>query len=182
MFDLPFHPIVVHIPLALSALMPILIGVVLWGQKKEWFSPKTWLLLVFLQTLVVGTGYIAMQLGERDGEKVERVVAESFIEAHEEWAEIFVWTDAGLLVLMVVPVVIKRARFAKPLSLAGAVLALIPAIYAGHSGGHWSIDTVLHRFSCKRTQRFLQKVPRKTLHLLCPKNRSENNSNCTEWK
>lgn len=135
MFDLPFHPIAVHIPLTLSVLMPILIGIVLWGQKKEWFSPKTWLLLIFLQTLLVGTGFVAMQLGELDGEKVERVVAESFIEAHEEWAEVFVWTGACLLIVMVVPAVIVRARFFKPLSLAGAVLALIPAIYTGHSGG-----------------------------------------------
>ncbi|MDH5493969.1 MAG: hypothetical protein OEY14_18610, partial [Myxococcales bacterium] len=99
MNEIPIHPAIVHLPIALAMLMPLfalLIGLAVHRRKlPRW----TWAFALGLQVLLVGSGMVAMQTGEHDEEIVEEIVPEQAIEAHEEAAEVFVWTGAGLVVL-----------------------------------------------------------------------------------
>lgn len=98
MGSLPTHPIIVHIPIALGVLMPfIALGTLLaWWRGR---LPKgAWVGVVLLQVVLVGAGIAAMETGEDEEERVESVVAERFIERHEEAAEVFVWGAGGALV------------------------------------------------------------------------------------
>jgi hypothetical protein len=49
------------------------------------------LALVALQTLLLGAGLFAMSTGEREEERVERVVPEAALSTHEAAAEQFIW-------------------------------------------------------------------------------------------
>ena len=54
-----------------------------------------------------------------------QVVAESYIETHEEAAESLVWASAGVLLLMAVPLALPRGRPRQALLLGALVGTLI---------------------------------------------------------
>lgn len=77
-----FHPKVVHIPIALGVLMPLLAGGVLLAWWRQWLPARSWVLVVALQAIVLGSGIVALQTGESEEDRVERVVPEQAIEEH----------------------------------------------------------------------------------------------------
>lgn len=129
-----FHPKVVHLPMALAVLMPLVSGGVLFAWWRGWFDRRVWVLVFLLQAALVGSGALAMNTGERDEERVEQVVAEEHIEAHEEAAEIFVWASAALLLLMAVPLVLPDVRARQAVSL-GAFLGTLVVFGLGYTAG-----------------------------------------------
>lgn len=138
MDGLPWHPKIVHLPLALAMLMPLVAG----GLSIAWWRGvmprRTWVIVWTLQAILVGGGVLAMRTGEADEERVERVVAERFIERHEQAAEAFVWAAAGVLLVMLVAALLPDERVARVVataSVAGTVLVLALAYRAGDAGG-----------------------------------------------
>ncbi|HLU38194.1 MAG TPA: DUF2231 domain-containing protein [Planctomycetota bacterium] len=107
----PLHPMVVHLPMALSVLMPVLAGILCVATWRGWLPGKSWLLVIAAQALLVGSGFVALRTGEHDEDRVERVVAKSVIHEHEEAAEVFV--DAGLVALGIalLPMFLGRSRW-----------------------------------------------------------------------
>nr|NIQ02687.1 hypothetical protein [Nitrospinaceae bacterium]NIR56627.1 hypothetical protein [Nitrospinaceae bacterium]NIS87090.1 hypothetical protein [Nitrospinaceae bacterium]NIT83944.1 hypothetical protein [Nitrospinaceae bacterium]NIU46135.1 hypothetical protein [Nitrospinaceae bacterium] len=99
MFDLPLHPIVVHFPIVLGSLLPVLAILLVWGIKKWQLTPKVWVLVSFVALVYTLSATTAVLLGEEDEEKVEKVVAEKVIEEHEEAGELIPWL-AGTLFLV----------------------------------------------------------------------------------
>jgi uncharacterized membrane protein len=95
MEQLLFHPKVVHLPMALAVLMPLIAGGGLFAIWRGWLDRRAWAGVVLFQAVLVGAGALAMNTGEREEHRVEKVVAEAQIEAHEEAAEVFVWGRAG---------------------------------------------------------------------------------------
>ncbi len=95
-----FHPKVVHVPMALGVLMPLIAGGLLLAWWRAWLPRRAWLLAVGLQAILVGSGVLALRTGEVEEERVEGVVADRYIESHEEAAEAFVWASGGVLGLM----------------------------------------------------------------------------------
>lgn len=134
MDQLLFHPKVVHLPIALAVLMPLVSGGVLFAWWRGWFDRRIWVLVFLLQGVLVGSGALAMNTGEREEERVEQVVAEEHIEAHEEAAEVFVWASAALLLLMAVPLVLSESRGRQALSL-GAFLGTLIVFALGYKAG-----------------------------------------------
>src|SRR5688500_15819798 len=96
-----FHPSLVHIPMALGILMPLIAGALFLAWWRGWLPRRAWLLAIGLQAILVGVGILAMRSGEAEEDRVERVVAKEHIDAHEEAAEGFVWTSGGVLAVMV---------------------------------------------------------------------------------
>ena len=138
MDELLFHPKLVHLPVALAVLMPLVTGGVLLAWWRGWFDRRVWVLVFALQALLVGSGALAMNTGEKEEERVERVVAEEHIEAHEEAAEIFVWASGAVLLLMAVPLVLPNGRTRQALLLGGFFGTLIVfglGYRAGEAGG-----------------------------------------------
>ncbi len=135
MFDLPIHPIIVHFPIALSFIIPLILVLVFIGTKKDLFTSKVLIIPLLLQLIVVGSGYLAMEFGEDDEEKVEKVVAEQHIEEHEEAAEFFIYSQSVVLALLLAALFLQSVGILKPLALIASVLAIYPTILTGHSGG-----------------------------------------------
>ncbi len=134
MDQLFFHPKLVHLPMALAVLMPLVSGGVLLAWWRGWFDRRVWVLVFMLQAALVGSGALAMNTGEREEERVEQVVAEEQIETHEEAAEVFVWASAALLLLMAVPLVLPDARARQMVAL-GAVLGTLVISGLGYAAG-----------------------------------------------
>lgn len=133
-----FHPKVVHLPMALAILMPFITGGALFAWRRGWFDRRTWVAVFLLQAVLVGSGAGAIKTGEREEDRVEQIVAEHHVEAHEEAAEVFVWASAAVLVVMALPLALPAGRARKAASLAALLGTLIVFGFgyrAGEAGG-----------------------------------------------
>lgn len=132
----PLHPAVVHLPVALAVLLPLLSHLGLLAIERHWLPVRAWSVVVLLTcTLVLGS-WAAMSTGEADEERVESVVAESYIEAHEEAAEGFLAVSVVLLAVASLGLASGRAgRIARMASLPLTILLLVAGARVGHLGG-----------------------------------------------
>lgn len=133
-----FHPKLVHVPMALGVLMPIISAGLLLAWWRKWLPPRAWLVAVGLQAALVGSGILAMKTGSAQEDRVEAVVAESAIERHEEAAEQFVWASGAVLALMLLAAAAAARRpgpaFATVATL-GTVVVLGFGYRTGEAGG-----------------------------------------------
>jgi uncharacterized membrane protein len=133
-----FHPKVVHIPIALGVLMPIIAGGVLLAWWRSWLPRRGWYLAIGLQAILLGSGILALRSGEAEEDRVERVVAESAIEAHEEAAEVFVWASGAVLALMLLAAALSAGPAGLPTAAAatlGTLVVLGLGYRTGQAGG-----------------------------------------------
>ncbi len=120
-----FHPKIVHLPVALGMLMPLVSGAIVIAWWRNWLPARAWLITVILQSVLVVSGVTAMKTGEMEEERVERVVSEHFIEEHEEAAETFVWAAAAVLAAMLLGVATSRLSIGLSIATAAALATLI---------------------------------------------------------
>jgi uncharacterized membrane protein len=129
----PLHPAVVHFPIAVTFLLPVLIVVFAMMIRANKMTPKGWLIIVGLQLAVVISGYVSLETGETEEHKVEKVISKSLIHEHEEAAEIFVGSTVIALVLSIAAFFIRKEIGFK-LKLGIAVLTLISCYLAYRTG------------------------------------------------
>ena len=124
----PLHPKLVHLPIALAVLMPLISIGLLAAWWRGVLPRRTWVIAAALQVLLVGSGLAALRTGEADEERVEAVVPEAALEAHEAAANTFVLASAAVLVLALLAVALPRERAARTLASepSGAVWAKKP--------------------------------------------------------
>lgn len=138
MEGLPLHPAIVHIPLGLSLVVPLLAAVAALAVWKGWMDRQVWIGVIAVQAILFGGGLLAQETGGDEEEVVEHVVAEERIEEHEEKAETFV-TVAGVTLAVSVAAffipaeTLALAAMGLTVLLSLAVLGLGVAV--GHSGG-----------------------------------------------
>lgn len=101
MDTLPLHPKIVHLPIALAVLMPLITAGLLIAWWRDMLPRRTWWIAVALQAVLVGSGLYARETGEADEERVEARVGEAPLEAHEEAATVFV--IGALVALAAIP-------------------------------------------------------------------------------
>lgn len=133
-----FHPKLVHVPMALGVLMPLVAGGLLLAWWRNWLPGRAWFLAVGLQAILFGSGILALKSGEAEEDRVERVVAERFIEEHEEAAELFVWSSGGVLVIMLLAGALGSRRSALPaaaVATLGTLVVLGLGYRTGQAGG-----------------------------------------------
>ncbi len=138
MDDLLFHPKVVHLPMALAFLMPLLAGGVALACLRGWLPWRTWTLVLLLQSAMLGSGLMAMKTGEAQEHRVEQVVAEQLIERHAGAAETFLWATAFALALMGAPLFLREGDLRNALvifSCVATVVVLALASRVGDAGG-----------------------------------------------
>jgi uncharacterized membrane protein len=131
--QVPFHPMIVHFPLAMTFIMPVLILVFASMIKSNKMTPKSWLIIIGLQLAVVITGYIALDSGETEEQAVEKVVNKKLIHEHEESAEIFVGSTVLALVLSIAVFFIRK-EISFPIKLAIAFISLVSCFLAYKTG------------------------------------------------
>lgn len=137
MFGLPLHPILVHLPLALSVLAPLVVLLSLIAGYRRGDGRKPWAAVVLIQGLLLGSAFLAVQAGERDEEKVEKVLAsEDPLEVHEEAGELFLKGAAAAFVLALAGLAAGRVGLTgRALGSLAALAVLGLGLQAGHSGG-----------------------------------------------
>jgi hypothetical protein len=132
----PLHPAVVHLPIALALLIPLLALLTLWVIATGFLPPRAWSLLVVLQALLVGSAWLALETGEEQEDRVEQVVAEQHIDEHEEAAERFIATAGAGLALIALGLFPGRAgKVGRIAGLAATLVVLAAGVAVGHSGG-----------------------------------------------
>ncbi len=135
MFDLPLHPIVVHFPIVLGALLPLLAILLWWAVKKWQWTPKVWALVSAVALVYSLSAVTAVQLGEADEEKVEKIVSERVIEEHEEAGELIPWIAGTLFLISLGGLSVKYSKQAQLALIVLSLVAVVPLINAGHTGG-----------------------------------------------
>ena len=134
----PLHPALVHLPLGLAFILPALALGFAWVAWKSPLKRRAWTLIVVLQAVLLGAGFVAMNTGEREGERIERAVPKAAIERHEELAEQFLWATGITLVVAAGALVFRRPGAVRTLTGAAVVGTLVVAAAAlrvGHAGG-----------------------------------------------
>ncbi len=132
----PLHPALVHIPIALALLVPLMAAAAVLAIRFDVLPRRVWSGVVLLSFVLVIGSWVAMETGEADEEIVERVVAESFIEAHEEAAELFM--VMGVVVAAVAVAGLLAGSVGQFARLAALVLSfglLASGVRVGHLGG-----------------------------------------------
>lgn len=137
----PLHPAVVHLPIALAVLLPLLVLFALWlGRNADEVIPDKlraiWLPVVLLAFILSASSFAAQETGEDQEERVEEVVSEDAIESHEERAELFVWMS-GLLFIASIAGLVPGAtgRYGRYVTLLLAVVVLVLGVRVGSTGG-----------------------------------------------
>jgi hypothetical protein len=149
----PLHPALVHLPIALAMLLPVFALAAAVAISRGALPPRFWGTLVALQILLAGSVWVALETGEQQEERVEKVVGHDPIEAHEEAAERLLWLVIGATLVSgtgLLPAGAGRAGRAATVVAGGIVLAA--ALGVGHSGGalvyeHGAADAYAKRTS-----------------------------------
>jgi len=136
MFD-PLHPALVHVPLGLALVMPLVAGGLALAIRKGSLPRRAWLVAAALQAVVVAGGGAAFWAGHREEHRVEGVIAEQLVERHEDRAEAFLWSAAAALALAlgVLAVPERRAPATAAVMAAGAVVVAALGVWTGKAGG-----------------------------------------------
>ena len=135
----PLHPAVVHFPLALAILLPLVTLVICMGMWMGGFQRRTWILVVLLQALLVGSAWYAKKTGSNEATKVEAVTGQDAVTAHEEKAELFFYVAIGSAALSLVTVFMlgskKAAGWGGTLTFVATLATAYFALETGRLGG-----------------------------------------------
>jgi hypothetical protein len=82
--NLPLHALIVHMPIALTVLVPLFALLGLWLGRRVMKPHVAWAFPVGMLALLLASGVAADKTGEQQEDKVERVVPEAALERHEE--------------------------------------------------------------------------------------------------
>jgi uncharacterized membrane protein len=146
------HPIIIHFPIALLLIAPVLVVLGLIFPK----NGRTFMVSAFV-LMLIGTiaAFIAVATGEAAGELAERIPnAEAVLENHEELAEttrnIFTALTVIFGAIIFVPMIFKKEfgrRIIVPISLAFLLFygaGTIVLMNAAHEGGR-----LVHEFGVR---------------------------------
>ncbi len=132
----PLHPAIVHFPIVLVVLLPFFALGALWAIRHGASIRRAWLLPTAVAAALTLSALIALRTGKAQGERVERVVPERVVDAHEEAAERFLVLSGVLLVVAGAGLaggVVGRA--ARLVSTVGALGLIVAGVQVGKSGG-----------------------------------------------
>ena len=132
----PLHPAIVHFPIVLALLLPIFSLGALWAIRRGARFRRAWLVPVALAAALALSSWVAVQTGDSQEDRIENIVPNQSLDAHEDAAELFL-TLSGVLLLvtgagLVGGVVGRSARVAATVGAAALVFAVARV---GHTGG-----------------------------------------------
>jgi uncharacterized membrane protein len=132
----PLHPAVVHFPVVLAFLLPLFVIGALWAIHRGARPRRAWGVPLTGALALAASAWLAVETGEAQDERVERVVAEQPLSAHEEMAEAFLTGSAIVALVAGVGLVGGiTGRAARVATAAGSLALIAGAALVGHSGG-----------------------------------------------
>lgn len=132
----PLHPAVVHFPIVFAFLLPLFAIGALVAIRRGARPLRAWSLPFVVGAALTLSSWVAVETGEDQDERVERVVGNAPLETHEEAAELFL-TLSGVLLLISATGLVRGVvgRAGRITSTLGAIALVIAAARVGHSGG-----------------------------------------------
>jgi uncharacterized membrane protein len=132
----PLHPAMVHFPIVLMTLLPVVAGVAIWAIRRGARLTRAWLVPMAFAVALSLSSWLSVETGEQQEERVEDVVPEAAIDTHADAAERFLLLTVAMAGLAAVGLFNNRvgslARSASVVAAAGLVFA---GYQVGHSGG-----------------------------------------------
>lgn len=121
---MPVHSAVVHFPVVISYVLPVLVLVFAYMIKKNKMSGAAWPIIIGLHAIVTLTGYLALESGETNEKAFAEIVTPELILKHETTAEIFVGLSVLCLLLSIASQLVRKdIQF--PLRLAIACVGIL---------------------------------------------------------
>jgi uncharacterized membrane protein len=136
---LPLHPSVVHVPLGLAVVMPLLLGAMVWAIASGRLPGKAWLIVVVLHGVVLGAAAVALWTGGQEEHRVEARAGEAAVESHERAAQVFTVTAGATFLAAAGALLVRNRR--RPFLVAGvastvlSIGMLVLGVQAGRGGG-----------------------------------------------
>ncbi len=139
MNTLLLHPAVVHVPLGLAVVMPLLLGAMAWAVVTGRLPGRVWLLPFLLQGVLLGAALVALRTGAQDEDRVEARAGESAVDAHQRAARAFTTAAGATFLAAAVALALRNRR--RPFLAAGVTSVLLSVgmlvlrIQTGSRGG-----------------------------------------------
>lgn len=132
----PLHPAIVHLPIALTLLLPVFALGALWAIRRGARPSRAWGVTTALFAALSLSAWAAVETGQAQEERVEDVVAEAPFETHEEAAESFLLLSLGMLGIAAIGLSNgKIGTAARVAGTVGSAILLVAGYQVGHSGG-----------------------------------------------
>lgn len=132
----PLHPMIVHFPVVLSVLLPIIAVGSLWAIRGGARPLRAWGVTVAAAALLSLSALMSEKTGEQQEDRVGDVVGEARVEAHAEKAEALLATSIGVLAVLALGLIPgDKGRAARYVGAVGTLAVGVLAYQAGHSGG-----------------------------------------------
>lgn len=136
MWPNPLHPAIVHFPVVLAVLFPLVVGGALWAIHRSAAPRRAWALAVLAAAALTASAGLAVQTGRAQEDRVEAVVPGDALHGHEEAAERLLALSGVVLLIAAVGLaggVVGRAG--RYVTLLGGLAVLAAGVWAGHTGG-----------------------------------------------
>jgi uncharacterized membrane protein len=132
----PLHPMVVHFPIVLAGLLPISALWAWWAIRRGARPTTVWVVPVALAGALTLSAFVALRTGEAQEDRVEHIVGESVLHAHEEAGERFLVLACTLTLVALVGLAGGALGSAGRLvSTVGAFALVVVGLQVGASGG-----------------------------------------------
>ena len=132
----PLHPLIVHMPMALTVLIPLFAIGALVAIRRRAPVRVAWGVMIGMLAMLLVSGWLALQTGETEEDRVERFVSHDAVEEHEEAGKQFVYASGAVLLLSGVGLIRGRTGAAARVVVTLGTIGLVGMGYnVGHSGG-----------------------------------------------
>ncbi len=149
---MPLHPALVHLPLALGVILPIVTGILMARGPRV---TGLWKAVPGLQLLFVAALYAAMASGEADGELIQAAgFPKEPVEAHERLGQAAL--VAALVAVLPAALAVKtvpRVMLARTALLLVQVCAAVLVLWAGREGGRLVYEHLAPTFRLRALQK-----------------------------
>lgn len=138
MNELPLHPMMVHLPIGLSVLMPFIFGVIIFLIKKNKIGSTTFIAAVVFQAVLTVASFAAVQSGRIEEHKMKETgwVSHDLVSEHEHAGKRAFYVMIAALVVSAAA--IANTKFQFHLQMGALVLSVVIAgmiTIVGHLGG-----------------------------------------------
>lgn len=132
----PLHPILVHFPVVLSILLPVVAVGSLWAIHRGARPLRAWGVAIAVAAALTLSAWVAVETGEDQEERVEKVVTEPRLDAHADAGETLYFISIGVLALLALGLVPRdTGRIARYAGAVSTLAVAAAAFKAGMTGG-----------------------------------------------
>lgn len=132
----PLHPVIVHFPVVLSILLPVVAAATLWAIAKGARPMRAWGLSIAVAAALTLSAWVAVETGEDQEERVERVVGESRLDAHADAGRALLFASVGVLAVLGLGLMPgDKGRIARVVGAVSTLTVAGAAFQVGMTGG-----------------------------------------------